>query len=307
MKYFRLRRSLLAALAGSALLTALVSAGSVSAAGMDLVLDTSPPEITSVKPLDGTLAAPNTNIGIGFSEAMDKVATENAFKMARVGGARVTGTYTWIGTSLVFDPTDDLVPSAKYVAVVGTGATDESGNPLVSGRTWEFKIAAPAPSTTGPVTTTVPPRAAKILTGTLRSGDIAGLGIDDNVFFEVDAAKTWGGPSTTSRIVRADWYAVLPAQHNLKSLKVTYRGSASAKSSQVVSIYNWRAGLWEKLDRRTVDPNEVTVEASPVGSPGDYVSGSSTAPDVLVRVQCERYDGLGFTSRGDLLNVTFEL
>jgi hypothetical protein len=309
MQHRLLRRGLIATLAVSALtMTTLLFGSGVSAAGMDLAADTTPPQVLSVKPLNGSAdAAPNTNIGIQFSEPMNKAATEAAFKVGMVGGARVTGTYEWFGNSVVFDPTNDLVVGAKYVAVINTTATDETGVPLAEARTWEFKIAG-IPTTT-PVLTTVTsvPRAAGIFTGTLRSGDVSGLGTDDNAFFEVDGAKTWGDSSTTSRLVLADWFALVPAQHNLKSLKVTYRGSASAKCVQIVSIFNWRTGLWEKLDRRTVDPNEVTIEASPVGSPGDYISGSSTAPDVLVRVQCERYDGWGFTSRGDLLNVTFEL
>ena len=313
MQHRQLRRGVIATLAFSALsITTLLFAGSVSAAGMDLAADTTAPTVLSVKPLNGTAdAAPNTNIGIQFSEPMSKPATEAAFKIAQVGGiARVTGTFTWIGSSLVFDPTNDLIPGAKYVAVISTSATDETGVQLAEGRTWEFKIAGIPNTTSGsPIltTSTSVPRAAGIFTGFLRGGTVAGLGTDDNSFFEVDGAKTWGGPSTTSRIVLSDWFALVPVQRNLKSLKVAYRGSASAKCSQALSIYNWRTGLYEKLDRRTVDSNEVTIEASPVGSAGDYVSASSSTPDVLVRVQCERFDGWGFTSRGDLLNVTYEL
>lgn len=310
MQHRQLRRGLITTLTVSALsIITLLFAGSVSAAGMDLAADTTAPTVLSVKPLNGTVAAPNTNIGIQFSEPMSKPATESAFKVAQVGGiARVTGTFTWIGSSLVFDPTNDLVPGAKYVAAIGTSATDESGVPLAEGRTWEFKIAE-IPNTTSPILTTATsvPRAVGIFTGTLRSGNVGGLGTDDNSFFEVDGAKTWGGPSTTSRLVLSDWFALVPVERNLKTLKVTYRGNASAKCSQAVSIYNWRTGLYEKLDRRTIDANEVTIEASPVGSASDYVSPSSSTPDVLVRVQCERFDGIGFTSRGDLLNVTYEL
>jgi Bacterial Ig-like domain len=151
MEFFPLRRALLAALAGSTL----VLAGAASAAPLDVgPLDTTPPQVIRVKPLNGSAnAAPNTNIGVEFSEPMNKPATESAVKVERVGGTRVAGTFTWFGSSLVFDPAADLVVGAKYVAVVGTGAMDESGNALSQARTWEFKIARSR-------TAGVPPRSA---------------------------------------------------------------------------------------------------------------------------------------------------
>jgi hypothetical protein len=47
------------------------------------------------------------------------------------------------------------------------------------------------------------------------------------------------------------------------------------------------------------------VNASPTGTPADYVSGSTGDGEVAVRIRCSRSDGSFYTS-ADLLRITYQ-
>jgi len=145
---------------------------------------------------------------------------------------------------------------------------------------------------------TAPPAWVAIQSGSRRSGDAGSLRANDGSFLEVNADRRSG---------RSSWYGTFTLVPNaLASLFVAYRGSNSAACSQTVSLWNWATGVWVTLDSQTVGSTETAVAESRTSAPGAFVSGSSGAGTVAVRVRCTRTAGTSFFSRGDLLTISYE-
>lgn len=101
--------------------------------------DTTAPEVIAVSPTDGaTGVRADANVVITFSEPMATAATAAAFASSDLGD--FTASWNDDGTELTIDPDAPLayaagVDPADVVALahaftLGTGATDEAGNPL---------------------------------------------------------------------------------------------------------------------------------------------------------------------------------
>ncbi len=101
--------------------------------------DNTPPEILATDPgPDETNVDVGATVGVTFSEAMDKLTAEAAFRLRAPNGT-VGGTFTWVGdTVMVFTPDADLVHLTTYTAEVGVGARDLAGNPLTAESIWSF-------------------------------------------------------------------------------------------------------------------------------------------------------------------------
>ena len=99
------------------------------------------PVVESVSPAHGaTGVSRTTQVVVQFSKAMDKPATQAAFSLRRSsGGALVTGTFTWFGNALVFQPSTPLAASTSYAGAVSAGARDTSGNALLNPTLWSLR------------------------------------------------------------------------------------------------------------------------------------------------------------------------
>jgi hypothetical protein len=94
--------------------------------------DTTPPSVDSVSPFNGAIDVPVTaNISISFSEQMDTGSVEGAFTLSD-GTEELSGTYSWSGETMTFQPGVGLSYSKIYYVSVGTGAMDTSGNNMTS-------------------------------------------------------------------------------------------------------------------------------------------------------------------------------
>ncbi len=258
--------------------------------------DTTPPTVSSVSPSDGATEVGRAgNVSATFDEPMNRAATEAAFSLVRTSdGAPATGTFSWSGNTMTFDPTADLDSGAQYTAKVAGGsggATDAAGNALAADRAWSF-------TTTSFVAATAFPSATAIESGGLRSGTAADLGSDDNFFYSVN--------STTSGTRTSSWYGSFTGISNrLTNLKVSYSGKNSRSCSQTVAIWRWTDSKWVALDSRSVGTTEVAISnRTPPDSLAGYVGGP-TGDSVRVRVRCTRSSG-SFYSSGDLLKLDFE-
>jgi parallel beta-helix repeat protein len=88
--------------------------------------ETSPPIILSVSPSDEATCVPVTStISATFSKAMNPASAEAAFS---VGG--VSGTFNWVGNTLIFTPSANLAYSTTYTVTIAANATDPEGNGL---------------------------------------------------------------------------------------------------------------------------------------------------------------------------------
>jgi hypothetical protein len=267
--------------------------GSLSWAGLAASApapDLTAPSVTAVSPPDGsTGVSTGSRVTVSFKEPMDKQATQDAFSLVNsTDGAEVPGSSTWSGNTMTFAPSSLLPEGTTFVATVGAGAADPAGNHLAGDATWSFRTMA---------TVIMAPAGATVQSGSIRGGtSFANLGGDDNIYFQVT--------STSSRTRTSSWYATFTdVPNDLRSLAVTYKGKNSRTCTQTVQVYNWSKRSWVKVDGRSVGTTEVRVQKSPGGIRADYVSGSSRAGNLRVRVRCTRTSG--FYASGDLLKITF--
>jgi hypothetical protein len=86
-------------------------------------------------------AATNNAIALTFSEPMDQAATQAAFSVTLPAG--VTGTFSWSGNTMTFQPTNQFQCTADGVTVrwtLSTAAQDVAGNNVAAAVTREFRV-----------------------------------------------------------------------------------------------------------------------------------------------------------------------
>ena len=251
--------------------------------------DSTPPTVVGVSPIDGAGGiSPTTSVSVTFSEAMHMASAQSAYSLLPMaGGPAVAGSFSWSGATMTFRPSVALAQGTWFTVTETTAATDVAGNPLASPTSWSFRTLANVTSTPG---------STSVESGTLRSGDATRLATDNNSYYEVNSTSS--GTRTTS------WYGTFPAVSNdLTGLKVTYRGKNSKSCAQTVAIWSYATGSWTQLDSRSVVTSEITIERTPSGALGSYVSGSSGDGVLQVRVRCTR--STSFYASGELLKIAY--
>jgi hypothetical protein len=94
----------------------------------------------------------NKAVAANFNKVMDATTiTTSTFTLANttLGGTPVVGTVSYSGTTALFNPIVNLLPSTTYTATITMGAKDLAGNSVVNNYTWSF--------TTGIVVDAIPP------------------------------------------------------------------------------------------------------------------------------------------------------
>ncbi|MBX7097472.1 MAG: Ig-like domain-containing protein [Myxococcaceae bacterium] len=99
------------------------------------VQDTTKPTILGFSPPNGAIGLkPDASVSVVFSEPMDQGNTQGAFKLLRIGGSPVAGSYLWSdgGTVLTLKSPSPfaLAYDAGYSMQVDTTAKDLAGNTL---------------------------------------------------------------------------------------------------------------------------------------------------------------------------------
>jgi len=144
-------------LAGDTLHTARITTSALDLAGnaleatyvwtftTSLVADIIAPTVTEVLPADLAIDLPtNSLVSATFSEEMDPLTlTTASFTVA--GTNPVTGTISYLGTTVTFTPSENLPPDTLFTATITTVATDASGNPLAVNHVWTFSTGAETP------------------------------------------------------------------------------------------------------------------------------------------------------------------
>jgi probable HAF family extracellular repeat protein len=155
-----------------------------------------------------------------------------------------------------------------------------------------------------PETISVSPSTVGVVVGTRRSGDVGDIAVDDDAYFEVDAADQ---PALTTAGARlTDWAGTFSAIPNeVIALDLRYKGKNSSACRQTVSVWNWENSEWADLDTQTVGTSEIEVRRAPKGALQDYVSGTTGMGELKLRVRCQRDDATAFFSSGDLMEVRY--
>ena len=142
------------------------------------------------------------------------------------------------------------------------------------------------------------PAATVIQSGTLIGGTATALGADDNTFYQVRA--------TTAGTRTAAWYGSFSGVPNtLTSLAVSYVGKNSTTCTEALSVWNFTTNAYVQINSSSVGTGEVLrSNVVPSGVIADYVSGTSGAGEVRVRVSCSTAS-TNFTSSGDLMSILY--
>jgi hypothetical protein len=126
--------------------------------------DTTPPTVIATNPASGATGVPtNQTITATFSKAMDPatITAPGTFTVAvaGVGGAAVSGTVSYAGSTATFTPAVNLAPSTQFTATITNTAKDLGGNALIAGAVpnpWSFTTGA-GPDVTAPTITLTSP------------------------------------------------------------------------------------------------------------------------------------------------------
>ncbi len=147
----------------STVYTATVSVGTKSAAGNTLAsnyvwtfttdtgADSTAPAVTTAFPAGTpTDVAINRQLSVTFDEAIDPTSvTSETYSVVDSHGVHVVGTFSYLGTTVRFLPTQALSANTVYTVTVTTGVKDLAGNALPQASVWTFttgSIAAKGPS-----------------------------------------------------------------------------------------------------------------------------------------------------------------
>jgi hypothetical protein len=146
-------------------------------------------------------------------------------------------------------------------------------------------------------TTDLAPSSFTVLVGSTGSGTVGSLAADDGDLLVVN--------STTKGTRTSTWYGSFTGVDNATStLSATYRGNASLTCTQTIAMWRWTDSTWVQLDSRSVGTTEIEVaNLTPAGTLADFVSGTTGAGEVRVRLSCSTGAGT-FGLGGDLLRLT---
>ncbi|MEK9162378.1 MAG: Ig-like domain-containing protein, partial [Chloroflexota bacterium] len=95
------------------------------------------PRIESITPEGGDISS-LTPITIRFTQSMNRSSVENHFHIE----PKIEGAFSWIENQMTFTPSSEWKAGAVRVTF-DSGATSESGLPMLVGRSWQFNVTAP--------------------------------------------------------------------------------------------------------------------------------------------------------------------
>jgi hypothetical protein len=98
------------------------------------------PAVVATTPANGAAGVPVLQaVTATFNEPMNATTiSTSTFLVTGPGGAPVTGTVTYSGTTATFTPNAALAATTLYTATITTGARDPVGNALASNFVWTF-------------------------------------------------------------------------------------------------------------------------------------------------------------------------
>ena len=196
----------------STIFTAKITTGVSNAAGVPLSSDfvwtfttsassdTTDPTVISTNPADLAVGVPtNHKIIATFSDGMDSTTiTGSTFTLTGPGTTAVTGTVTYslIGATATFTPTNALAAGVVFTATITTGAKDLAGNPIASSFTWSFTAGTGPDSTAPTVSSTNPANGASSVSTNAAVNATFSTAIDPSTL--TPATFTLTGPGSTS-------------------------------------------------------------------------------------------------------------
>jgi hypothetical protein len=133
----------------------------LSADGLGIPCDTTPPTVSSTSPVNLATNAPiNSQLTVTFSEAMDPATITGSTFILQQGGTPVTGTVSYTNGTATFSPATSLLTNTYYTATLTTGVTSLSGSALAGDYVWNFTTGASTDLTLPTVSSVIPTNTA---------------------------------------------------------------------------------------------------------------------------------------------------
>ena len=103
------------------------------------IVDLTLPAVTLTDPANNATGVTlNHLIAATFSKPMDQTTINTSTFTLKQGSTTISGTVTYIGSTVTFTPASNLVSNKIYTATITTGAKDMAGNALASNYTFSF-------------------------------------------------------------------------------------------------------------------------------------------------------------------------
>ena len=118
----------------------------VNEGAMRLALGDAPLTVAEVAPQENAENVNrNTNVTVAFSRAVNPASiTDQTFRLVDLPGRDLVGgtrAFEAQNTRVTFTPDNPLAAATTYQTTITTGVRDQSGNHLVSEKTWTFTVA----------------------------------------------------------------------------------------------------------------------------------------------------------------------
>jgi hypothetical protein len=247
---------------------AFLMAGFVAGCGREQTLSPAAPFLTSTVPANGATGVPVAQtITATFNKSMNATTiSTSTFTVTGPGGAPVTGTVTYSGTTATFTPAAPLAGSTVYTATITTGAKDPVGNGLARNSVWTFTTGSiPTVVSTNPLNGAINVPINQKITGTFSEAMNAAMVMAPGTF-TVAVAGVGGAaaPGTVTYVAATSTATFTPTANLLPSTQYTATINTSAQSAAgnaLASNYVWSFKTGKTAD--TTPPTViVTIPAS---------------------------------------------
>ncbi|GAI13774.1 unnamed protein product, partial [marine sediment metagenome] len=279
--------------------------------------DTTPPTVTAKSPT-GSDVAVASSITITFSEAMNQTSAQSAFSTS----PSVSGSFSWDGNTLTFDPSDNLSYGTEYTVTVAGTAEDLAGNGLDGDKdgtaegsptddySWSFTTGT-APST---VTLTAEPIqipadgvSTANITATVKDKDGNPVSDGTEVRFTTDEGSFIDGAltidkKTTDGIATAELKSILSTETVIATITAEANGSKGA-----TSVFFIEAGGTEVIERKVeiTAPGDDAIDARSEADTEVTKRGDGTPTITVAKYESNPGGTIpsGFAATGEYIDV----
>ena len=159
--------------------------------------DEEPFSIQSTYPANGAKGvALDSKMKITFNKPIDEIdqasVTMSSFSLMDKASNSVSGTFTFIGNSIIFTPFDELDPDTTYILTINKGIRDRERRSLGLSQGIQFNTIDPNQPATSEPKMTQEPKAVFKVTKTSPSDDSVDVSLDSKilVYFNEDVARS---------------------------------------------------------------------------------------------------------------------
>ncbi|MGZ5286983.1 MAG: Ig-like domain-containing protein, partial [Flavisolibacter sp.] len=197
------------------------------------------PEVVSTDPANGAVnVATIKDISATFNEAMDPASLNANTVFVKQGSNLVSGTISYSGNTVTFNPTGPLAANTVYTGTITTGAKDPAGNAMVADYVWSFNTGnVPIVVSTDPVNGAVNVVLNKIISATFSTAMNAAT-VNATTFTLKQGVNTIAGTISYSGLT-ANFTPLLPLDPNTVYTAMISTGAKDTEGNSLAANHTW--------------------------------------------------------------------